>query len=129
MTVRALGAAVLVEGVEDLQQLKLALHARTRERRTNGMPPNPRSLEALSAVESALRESHSRPIEVSEPDIPTDSIAWIGAAEAAAIAGVTRRQITRIARSLDGRRVGARWIFPDESVRSYRDTRSERHTP
>lgn len=119
MTIRALGGALLVEGAEDLLLVKLSMHARVRARRQNGLATLDMG-DALAAVEAALALSDKGSPDVPPEPISEDSVQWIGSSHAAAILGCTQRNVRRIARSLDGRRAGRAWVFPEDSVQRYR---------
>jgi helix-turn-helix protein len=76
------------------------------------LPAHLEKLAAELAMSHLGHQSDSDPAEL-HPDEP------ITAAQAAAILGLSRRQVQRIARTLDGRIVCGRWLFNKQTVIDY----------
>ncbi|SIS22236.1 hypothetical protein [Williamsia sterculiae] len=119
MTARALGGAVLVEGVEALRALKFGVSAAARERRRNGMNPGPALAALLQVCDEALshnghRDTPTTPIEELSP------VEVIDSATAATLTGYTRRHVCRIGVSLGGQRLAnGTWHFRRGAVEDY----------
>jgi len=75
----------------------------------------PTLLDRLAAELSASQVGQGSEADTAQltPDEP------ITAAQAAAILGLSKRQVTRIARTLDGRIVCGRWLFNKQTVEEY----------
>lgn len=100
-----------------------------RERRDGGRASSLHTLRQLleHAITPAMSaDGHS---DVRQPGGGASSSAVIDSAEAARILGRSPRQVTRIARDLDGVLRGRTWWFDRAVVETYRDDRHERQTP
>lgn len=95
--------------------------------RTAGKYPGPqpwltrlvRRLELELAVSESGHESGC-----SEEELNAEHL--ISAREAANILGLSKRQTQRLATDLDGRLIGARWVFPLQCVTEYAEAKNAR---
>jgi hypothetical protein len=88
--------------------------------RIAGKPPGPKPWlwDLVQCLETAL--TMSRPRQSDEgSDADSGHEEWIGTAETAAILGWTTRKVQRRKDELQGKDIGARLIFPAESIRAH----------
>ncbi|WP_068274785.1 helix-turn-helix domain-containing protein [Aldersonia kunmingensis] len=119
-----LGTAVLLDGAAVAEAYWLVSLGR-RAVSLNGYTDRP-GFEELQCILKRATEAHrqhqesrKRHDDVAQPPLRADSEQLIGTTEVADILGVGLRQVQRIARSLDGRRIGTRWVFDRDAVRAY----------
>lgn len=100
-----------------------------RERHDGGPVASLRTLQRL--LERAITPAVSADghADVRREGARASSSAVIDSAEAARILGRSPRQVTRIARDLDGVLRGRSWWFDRTVVETYRDERQERRNP
>jgi hypothetical protein len=92
-----------------------------RESRATGKrvpgPLLPWNSEIVSVLKAAVSSSTRQESACGES--PLESDVWIGSKLAARLLGWDIRRLQRRAADFDGRKVGARWIFPESVVREY----------
>lgn len=123
--VQHLANAVVLSGPA-LADTYYLICAGIRYTRRNGYTPDRfRALQnTLGAAAAAAHTGH-------RDDAPTPTPAHspqedlIGAQEAAHMLGLSKRQVQRIARSLDGRLAGGRWVFDRAAVAAYHAHRKD----
>ncbi|MDV6292244.1 helix-turn-helix domain-containing protein [Rhodococcus aetherivorans] len=77
------------------------------------------------ALGAAVAQSRTRHNDVAPPPIDTDCTPeLIDVTEAAHMLALSKRQVQRIARSLDGRIIGGRWLFDRNAVSDYANQRT-----
>lgn len=116
-----LGAAVLLQDLalrDTYYLVSLAISYRKRQ----GIRPDVRVLALQTELGAAVHADRLRHDDVAEA--PIEQSQSIGTDEAAALLGMSRRQVQRIARSLDGQRSrpGTTWVFDRRVVVAYRDS-------
>jgi hypothetical protein len=99
-----------------------------RNRRLRGQPIPRWLVEHYRRLEAQIHAAMAQPgHEIGENSDRTTPLGqqhdWITAVEAAAILKLSKRQVTRIAPDLDGRKAGQGWLFPRESVIRYANER------
>jgi len=102
------------------------INAGIRYTRRNGITPH--RFQALqNALGTAVAKAQPGPCDVAPTPkpAPSEQEELIGAREAATILGLSKRQVQRIAHSLDGRLAAGRWVFDRNAVQAYRAHREE----
>lgn len=130
--VQRLGSAVLLQGgaLMDVRSLlKIGLrYAHSRD----GIATPPRLLAIVAALDEAAEQlqqkSRTRPCDTTSAVPQPHSVRPddIGTREAATILGTTRRQVQRLAQTLDGTRLASgAFVFRRSAVEAYACTRQE----
>lgn len=118
--VQHLANAVVLSGPA-LADTYYLICAGIRYTRRNGYTPDRFRALQETLGNAAAAAAHPR----HRDDAPTPEIAHsppdelIGAQEAAHMLGLSKRQVQRIARSLDGRLAAGRWVFDRAAVAAY----------
>ncbi|MGY4101609.1 helix-turn-helix domain-containing protein [Nocardia sp. R16R-3T] len=121
--VQRFGPAVVLTGAA-VPNVRRCLIAAAKALRRDGIAAPPWLLVLIAELAAAAAEVGHADRETGVPQASSMTTTTIGSKEVAEMLGCSTRQVRRLARTLEARRVGKTWTFDPDVVRAYQLGRS-----